>query len=534
MHRVARAGPDLARTLAVLLTLVQAACGSNPVIVEDEPPFDPPPSDPPPSDPPPAASVAVAVDLTDTRQSIDGFGATTIPLIYGANDYLGGMRPATINAAYGQVGLTLGHLHAGMLETEQGSANTYDARRNDNGDPFSIEPTGFDFQGSDAIRNGVILPARAFGFQDLTLGPLLQLDRRQDWLIAVREQSYQRYLDESAEHVLGLVQGWQARYGEVPRLLTLFNEPTSGNTELRSGSVQEVVDLVRTVGQRLSAAGFTQTRFLVPNEETPARNLQVARAILEDPAARPYVGAIGFHPYPYGSAYASVRRILETSGAGNPDPGAVAEMRALRDLGAQYGVPVWMTEVTEGPARNSYPWGSMEEVLARAIHIHDTFEYANGSAFFAMNALWDSRSHEEHFSGRGVPFLSETSSVVLIDLGGVGPMISSIGYAIGHHARWVARGATRVGATSGDSRVLVSAFRSPDGASLAVVVVNSTTREQTLGITVSGGSLSGGIAGETTFGSERWAAITGGSRSGNVITQSVAASSVTTVSVPVG
>lgn len=516
----------LVPAVAALLACGPIACGS-PSSPDGDP--SPPEDTVPPLNP--TNGVALEVDLGVLHQTITGFGATTLPLVYGGEDYLGALRDDAIQTAYEVVGLSLGHLSTGLFETAAGSVDPFASRGNDNGDPQVVDPAGFDFRGFEALRGGILLRARPYGFVDLTLGPLLQIDRRQQWLGAIRDQDYPRYLAEAAEHVVALVRAWQTRYGEVPSLLTPFNEPTTGNRELGSGSVAEIVDLVWTIGQALVAAGFTETRFVVPNEETPSRNLEVARALLEDPRSRPFVGVIGFHPYPYGSAYASVRRILDASGTGSPDPTAISEMRALAQLGAQYGVPVWMTEVTEGPGNNSFPWNSTEEILARAIHIHDTFEFANASAFFGMNALWDSRSHQEHFAGRGVPFLTEASSIVLVDLPGNAPRIAPMGYAIGHFARWLARGAQRVAVDTSEPRLIASAFRSPSRDLLTLVVVNTTSQDQALDVRVRGGTPGGQVLGESSYADVRWAAIQGGSIQGGGFTQAVPARSVTTISV---
>lgn len=64
----------------------------------------------------------------------------------------------------------------------------------------------------------------------------------------------------------------------------------TGNTELLYGQTQDVVDLVKRVGARLSQAGFT-VKFVLPNEETEDKSLATATAVLSDPVARQYVGA---------------------------------------------------------------------------------------------------------------------------------------------------------------------------------------------------------------------------------------------------
>lgn len=446
----------------------------------------------------------MVVDNSTTYQRIEGFGARVQPLVYPAGDYLGSYRPAALRAAFGSVGISLGIVEVGVVEAPANATDPFGQRGNDNADPLVMNPAGFNFTGSDNVLNKVLIPGRAFGFTDLGLGPLINVQYTLDWLKPIRSADYQRYLDELAENVLATMVHWRDVYGLTPRLIHLFNEPTSGNVELQSSSVQEVVDIVKRVGTRLRASGFSDVRFVVPNEETIARSVEVGRAILADPAARPFVGAIGYHPYPYGSVYVSPRRILETAGLGTPDAATLQEFAELKALGQQYNVPIWMTEVTEGPGTADYPFGAIEDVLARAIHIHDNFEYAGATVFFGNGLIWDSRSHEEHFAGRNVPFLTEKSTMVLVDLATGDIKITGMGYAVGHYATWLKAGAVRVGATSASPRVIVSAFRDPSSRRMVVVAVNTEGTSRALRISLRGAAARTGITGESSFEGVRW------------------------------
>ncbi len=482
-----------------------------------------------------ADSVVIQVDNAMSFQSVDGFGANTLSLIYPDGDHLGAFRGAALKAAFGDVGISIGLLNTGIIETPANATDPFGQRANDNGDPQVLNPAGFNFTSPDDMERTIVTPAAAFGYSDLTLGPLLNVRYTLSWMQPIRSADYSRYLDEAAENVLALVQHWRDANGTTPALLDLFNEPTSGNQELQSTSTQETVDLVARVGARLEAAGFTATKFLVPNEETIARSIEVARAMLTDPGARPYVGVIGYHPYPYGSAYSSPRRILESSGQGTPDAAARQQLEQLKTLGQQYGVPIWMTEVSEGPGTNDYGFDAMENVLARAIHIHDNFEYAGASAFFGMNTIWDSRTHEQHFAGRDIPFLSEQSGMVLVDDGSGEIRITGMGYAVGHYARWIRPGAIRIGATSEKPRVIATAFRDLANSRIVVVIVNNEATEQLLRIRLSGASGSGQATGESSYANVRWQVIAPFAASSSGDFETVApANSVVTVAIPIG
>jgi hypothetical protein len=189
--------------------------------------------------------------------------------------------------------------------------------------------------------------------------------------------------------------------------------------------VQQMVDITKRAGARLREAGFRKTRFMVGTEETEEVSLRVARAILSDPGARPYVGAIGYHSYPYGEGYSSASFILSTSGAGKPDAGRVAVRDQLRDLGNEYHVNVWMTENSHGGPPLSY-----NTFRACVVQIHDEFLYADASAYFGEEAMWDLTSQRLHFKN-GDLYGDSEGNIVLIndDTGAVD--ITGIGYAIG-------------------------------------------------------------------------------------------------------
>ena len=504
--------------------LVLAACGT----VERAEPNPPPP-------PPPVASdtALIEVDNSTTYQTVRGFGGTTWTLVFPNGDHLGPYRAAAIEAAFGDVGISVGMLSIGLVETPLDATDPWTQRGNDNNDPSIIAEAGFNFTGSDILRDAILTPASAYGYDRLELGPLIDLRGPLNWLQPIRATDYQRYLDEVAEHVLAVVRHWRDAYGLSPQLLHLFNEPTSGNGELVSTSVQEVVDIVERAGNRLRDAGFASVKFVVPNEETIGRSLDVARAILADPGARPYVGAIGYHAYPYGSVYASPARILATSGSGSPDQETRQLLGQLKTLGEQNDVPIWLTEVSEGPGNTDFGFDAIENVLARAIHIHDNFAYAGASAFFGMITIWDSQTHAEHFAGRDVPFLSEQSGMVLVDAGTGQIMITGMGYAVGQYARWIGREAVRIGATSGSARVIVTAFRNQTDGRIVVVAVNNESTEQLLRIALKGASSAGAASGELSYQGLRWQAIPPFTPSnGTEITYVAPARSVVTLAIP--
>jgi O-glycosyl hydrolase len=266
---------------------------------------------------------------------------------------------------------------------------------------------------------------------------------------------------------------------------------------------------------------------VVPNEETEEQSLSTARAILEDKDARAYVGVIGYHTYPHGSPYADIPTILRQSALGRPDRDRVAIRRELRDLGRKYKVPVWMTEVSYG---NVDPL-SFDAMRGRAVHIHDELVYADASAYFGMNSVVDDVSSRDHWGGGSVP--PYEGDVVLIDTKHETVRITGMGYAIGHYARWLKRGAVRVGASTADRLTQVSAFRDDARHRVIIVLINNRNTEAPVDIEAKAAFWSEPVTGEQSASGKYWVSISSVARSSpGTLSLTVPAESVTTLAIP--
>lgn len=454
------------------------------------------PTPPPTSNPNPSpAPVTIRVDTAVRHQRMEGFGATTLSLAYGGGDLAGydnednfpGLRAKAIEAVYGQVRLSMGNLEPRTLEQ----------RGNDDDDPSRINSNGFDWRESRFLKEKVVDLGRPFGLDNFSLAPKINL-RQMPWLKAIRDADYNRFLDECAEHVLAEALYWRDTLKTTPRTMFLFNESISGNGELQGGSTQQVVDITKRAGARMKVAGLA-TKFIVGNEESEETSLKVATAILSDPEARPFVAAIGYHTYPYGSPYSSIPALLTTSGQGRPVASRIEIRGKLKELARRYGVQLWMSEVSHGDA----PLESMDALRGRAIHIHDELEYANANAYFGMNAMWDSKTHQEHFGGRW-PLTSETDTIALIDDDAGKIIITGMGYAIGHYARWIKRGSLRVETASDDPLVQTTAFIDTVRRQVVLVLINNHNAPRLVNVALNGAVMKGSLSGEQSFGTVRW------------------------------
>jgi O-glycosyl hydrolase len=469
-----------------------------------------------PPDPGPA-DATITVDATVQHQTLDGFGqAEPSVLVYPGQQTLSDrLRAIAVEKVYRQVGINMGILGT-LIETP----GDYDQRRNDNGDPFNTNWSGFSPYWVNNARQFVVDLAKPYGFTNYYLGAEAPNVRwGSPWLADIRNRDYNAYLDEAAEQVLANVTFWRNTYGEELPYYQLGNEQLSGNYCMinpdMSGfgavdPVQQIVDVTKRAGSRLRNAGFAKTRFMVGTEETEAISLQVATAILSDPDARQYVGAIGYHSYPYYEGYSSIPFILNTSGAGVPDGARIAVRNQIRDLGEKYNVQVWMTENSHAGDPRSY-----EGFRARAIQIHDEFLYAGASAYFGEGAMWDLASQRLHSGSDDLYGSDSEGNIALINNDTESVDITGIGYAIGHYARWIKPGSVRIDATSGDPLVQVTAFRNDKQGRATLVMINNSRIAKNVTANLAGLALTGDVTGEQSTSSGYWKPIAAFSPAGS-------------------
>lgn len=430
-----------------------------------------------------AADVTITVQSGTDRQTMEGFGATTVSRANLGVDQLGAMRSQVLNAIYNEVNLNMGDIHCGPYEGYLADTNlppswTNLIKSNDNDDPNSFNWERFHWSRSNAAKTNLVDIAGPMGLDNFCLSGRVSTRWADQWLYQLRDSvGYTQYLAEAAENAVAVLVRWRDEYGIVPEWHQPFNEPLSGNRELWGGNVTEVVDLIKTIGARFRKEGFDKIKMITPSEETEEKSLNTATAIMNDPEARQYVGAIAFHPYPYGSTYAKAANILGTSGSGNPSASRISVRNAIRDLAAQHGVQVWMTEVSHSEA------GEWDTFRARAIHIHDELKYADCSAYWGMMNMYDARE------------ASEEDHVLVFDGPAQTYEIQGMGYAIGHYARWTERGNVRVVSTSSDPLIQITAFRDDARLRMVLVLINNASSERIVDVDIQDGATAQEISG---------------------------------------
>ena len=490
-----------------------------------------------------AGGVEVLVDASRPQQAMEGFGATTGSLVYEGplgDTLTPELRAQAIKALYGEVRINGGNLDVHFLKeiAPQPASSPHHpelatlAAHPETSTRPALLWNGYKTFGSEAMKSKVVDPGREYGFTEFCLHPKINTRFGSPYLQQLQKLDRERYLSAAAEQVVLCARFWRDQYKITPRFIMPFNEPTSGNRELSNGGIRDVVDLTKAIGKGLRAEGFKDVLLVVPCEETVAQSLRVSQAILEDEEARPFVGAIGYHCYPYGSPYASVKKILQGPGKGRPDPKEIEVRKKLSDLAAKHKLPLWMTEVSH----SEVPALSFDALRGRAIHIHDELKYASASAFYGMNSLWDLTSHRDHFKGRGGDakdaLLSEQDTLVLIDNDKSEVYITGMGRAIGHYARWVPRGAVRLEAESTDPLVLVSAFHDPKAKRLVLVLINNSSDAQDVSVAAKGLDLAGKGSGEQSTEGSIWKELTPPEPSGGKLVLRLPAASVTSLALP--
>jgi hypothetical protein len=472
-------------------------------------------------------SVTVQVDNGVTHQVINGWG-TEYTKEYEPD---AGQIAEILSLVYGQLHLNLGQ--AGQLL--EAPVPDFTRTQDSDPDPFTINWNGFQgWQEQDMHDNwinapstiqddsGNYLTARQLGYTDYLLGTSFPNIRWENpWLDGIRRTDPQQYLDKLAREVLAYELYYQNNYGETPALFQLGNEELTGNHAIYAGGTQdtypggptqEMVDLVKTVGQRLADNGFGQVQFLVGTEETEYSSYALANSILSDPVARQYVGVIGYHEYPYGSEYSSLARVLQDSGTGNPPHDAIQIRNQLRDLGQQYGVPVWLTEVSHGNV-GGLQGDTFDALRARAIQIHDDLIYADMAGFFFQGAYWDTVLQQNHFGDHlTLAQLQRQDGDAFVVVGDPTTdtwQLTMGAYALGHYSRWVQSGDIRVDATSDNPLVQVTAFRDDAQGTDSFVLINNSSEDQEVTLSLVGAAFGGDLSGEQSTASALWSPLDG-------------------------
>lgn len=355
-----------------------------------------------------APTSIVRIDLRATRQTIDGFGSServwTDPHLANAavTDVPPSGRVAILNALYRDLGLTRVRpvLDQGV-QPKRGAPFSFDGKLADSHVAF-------------------VEQARRYGLRTFFPGPVYV----EPWMT-------EEDVDAYVEWAMAMLRHWRS-LGAEPPYYAPQNEPfINGNF-----SPAWLKNVVVRLGASLRREGF-RTKLVVPDDENPDEAYRRAEAILGDPEARKYVGAVAFHVY----------------------KGEPADWPRLHALASRHGLPLWMTEW------NRKAYGSWPEAFDWAETMHRLLTTGGVSA---IDYLWA-------FFGDWVG--GETMIAIRFDDGTFRGFVRTPVYWItGQWSRFVRPGYRRVGTSSDAGRIPVTAFVGPRR--LVVVALNPAESAQ--------------------------------------------------------
>lgn len=284
--------------------------------------------------------------------------------------------------------------------------------------------------------------------------------------------------DEYVEWAMTILRRWRDQGVEMP-YYSVMNEPGNPRNGVTvSGTFLR--DVIKRLGAKLRAEGF-RTRIVAPDDINPIEALARLRIILADPDARQYVAAIAYHLY--GSADGS----------------------AVKQLAAQYNIPVWMTEY------------SQPDWLGWASTMHSMLADYDAAA---VDYMWG-------YFGQW-----ETNNSQLVRITHVGNAYSGFTFTkqyhvMGQYSRAVRPGMVRIGATSSDHAVKVTAYT--DGQQVVVVAVNAGAVDRAVRVELGTGvSCLPSLRSTRTSATEDQRPLVDGTVSGSSFAASLAGNSVTT------
>jgi len=323
-------------------------------------------STPPPSETlAPTSSVDVQVNGSLRYQVFDGFGGTvTIFEDVGVYHRHDPSQPVKTTASLAQrqdiakllfsdLGITRGRVFPINYEPA-----------NDNTDPFTFNPSAFEWYLTDALAGFVEL-SRPYGLKTWWASFALDTGHQQAWLRKTGSNCAfnPAMIDEDVEWILAAALHFRDKGQELP-YLTINNEPDLCSPGYKI-EISDYITILKRLGGRMQAEGLS-TKIVVSDGWNPQNALLYMQAVLADPEARQYVGALAYHAYADG--YDNPSMLLDQSAAGQPPHEALNTRQKIRDLGAQYNLPIWMSEVCYCVPK---AFNDFELVRGRLNHLHD-------------------------------------------------------------------------------------------------------------------------------------------------------------------
>ena len=419
-------------------------------------------------------SAALDIDAEQQFQTMEGFGATA--RVFDDPHLTETFDPATQRSAV-VVPDSAQEEILDKLYTELGFSRlrpATDARGietvNDNGDPAVTDLGKFNFawKRNDAH---IDLARRAIdrGVNTYFLSPIQPFE---EWITEANPEEY-------VEWAMAIIRRWRDQGITLP-YYSVMNEP--GFPDDSVWSAEYIRDVIKLMGPQLRAEGF-ETQFVITDDLNPSEAYKRSEVILADPAARQYVGALGFHLY------------------GEP----IDRVVQMQELGQQYDLPLWMTEYFQ---RDAFAWANTMQSLIADYDVS------------AVDYMWGFFGQWENNGSQLIVVTYDAANTYT----GYNPRKHY--FVMGQFSRYVRPGAVRVQATSSDPAIRVSAFR--DGDTPVIVVINNAKVEKTVNVSLDGFAAITALRPIRTTALEDWAELESIPVRESGFTAALAAGSVTT------
>lgn len=397
----------------------------------------------------------VAIDVRARHQTMQGFG--TSERVFDDPHVFENFDPNTARAATlltpAQQDEILDQLYTRLRLTWVRPATESGIEpENDNQDPEVTDLSRFNFEWKRTDAHvDYVRRAMARGVQGFFLSPIL----RENWMGV----STDRDVAEYAEWSMAMIRRWRTLGVELP-YFSPANEPGAESNPLSGPFLR---DLIKKMGPKLRAEGF-RTRFVVSDDLNPSAAYERCSTILADAQARKYVGAIASHLY-------------------GED---VSGMERLQNLASRYQLPLWMTEYSRGEmGGNAFDFA--DRVMHPLIANYNTSLILYMWGFFGQ------------WSGPEFQLITLTHR----DEAYTGYQFDKMYYVLGQFSRFVPPGAIRVGASSSNHALKVTAFWNRD--TLSIVVINNNARSATEKLSIRGLPGVNAVTATRTSQTENWA-----------------------------
>jgi O-glycosyl hydrolase len=368
--------------------------------------------------------VTVTVDLTTTHQTMVGFGAAVA--YYDGSAMMNPMSAQVFQTIFADLGLEV--LRVG---------NWY---QNNNDDNAAFNQTAAFVQ---AVRQMGYAPVILMTSWNPPLTLKSNASLRSGGTLPKTSTGGYDYADFGAWWAASLTAFSTATGGIVPDYISIQNEPDFTTTnegtclfdpteDATNAGYGQALDAVKTA--IAATSGLTMPKFIGPENDSLSKNeleryvTGIAQAgYLDD------LDAIAHHLYGSGTDQ------IPNSYSNNLSGVAAAAATA--------GKPIWQSEY----APNSQSFFNTGWLIQNSVTIEGVSTYL----------YWD------------LYWVPQSTPSGLVTVSTTGFTINDDYYALQHFAKGIGVGWTRVGATSTESPVTVSAFLSPDGTRLTLVVINT-------------------------------------------------------------